>query len=336
MCYLKSLWLFLGTILRSFVDLLANIGRLWAQVCGLAKIICARAQLPNRVGKGATTRCVKISDLAFKRPDPMIYAQYWLMSQGLAVTWDNPDIELRLGGVKVSAHDLKPDTEYEIIARIWNGSTEAPVVELPVTFAFLSFGAGTIPHFIGQTSVNLGVKGGSNHPAAATMLWRTPQSPGHYCIQVLLTWIDDANPNNNLGQTNTDVVTAHSPALSTFLLRNRDTERRMFHFEADAYVIPELPACQTIPEPRRTPASLMTAPGTVAVIPAAHDRRTQSLPAGWRVEFNPATPVLAPEEEVSIKITITPPASFSGSQTINLHAFTTLGLVGGVTLIVEG
>src|SRR5438045_8332248 len=61
----------------------------------------ARERLPGRLSKTSTSRCVKVSDRAFKRPDPMIYDQYYLMSQGLAVTWDNPDMHIELGGVTV-------------------------------------------------------------------------------------------------------------------------------------------------------------------------------------------------------------------------------------------
>ena len=34
--------------------------------------------------------CVPINHPNFKRPDPLIYDQYYLMSLGLAVTWQNP------------------------------------------------------------------------------------------------------------------------------------------------------------------------------------------------------------------------------------------------------
>ena len=43
----------------------------------------------------------------YKRPDPMIYSQFYLLSKGLAVTWDNPDIQLFDGTTAVSSHDLK-------------------------------------------------------------------------------------------------------------------------------------------------------------------------------------------------------------------------------------
>ena len=73
----------------------------------------------------------------------MIYCQQYLMSQGLAVTWDNPDVHLELGGVPVNLHDLKPNTTYDVFARIWNNSLDAVVVNMPVEFSFLSFGIGT-------------------------------------------------------------------------------------------------------------------------------------------------------------------------------------------------
>ena len=145
------------------------------------------------------------------------------MSLGLAVTWDNPDIQLYENSAPVSSSQLKADTDYEIVARIWNNSTEAPVVNLPVHFTYMSFGVGTQSHGIGDTQVNLGVKGGSNHPAFAHMLWHTPAAAGHYCIRVNLDWNDDANPNNNLGQENTNVVQAHSPGSSTFRSATRPT-----------------------------------------------------------------------------------------------------------------
>lgn len=336
-CHLQALRLFLATVLRAFADLIGNLGRLWDLLCRLVAVECARARLPGRLGKGSPLRCVKISDPAYKRPDPMIYDQYWLMAQGLAVTWDNPDIELRRGGVAVPSHALEPDTEYQIVARIWNNSTEAPVMGLPVVLSYLSFGVGTVSHPIGQTSVDLGVKGGPGHPAFATVAWRTPPAPGHYCIQVAFAWLDDANPNNNLGQENASVVLAHSPAVSSFRLRNRDAERRRFRFEADGYAVPPVPPCSAV-QPRRTPAPprLMVAPGTIGAVPAAHDRRMQGLPGGWQVSFAPPAPVLAPEEEIEVVVTVTPPDGFRGRQPINVHAFTALGLAGGVTLSVEG
>ena len=36
----------------------------------------------------------RIPSTIYKRPDPLIYSQYYFMARGFAVTWDNPDISL--------------------------------------------------------------------------------------------------------------------------------------------------------------------------------------------------------------------------------------------------
>ncbi len=95
---------------------------------------CAKSRLPGRQGKASPQQCVTISDPAMKRPDPLIYDQYYLMALGFAVTWDNPDIWLEQGGVIVPSEKLKPKTTYDVFARIWNGSTEAVIAGLPVHF----------------------------------------------------------------------------------------------------------------------------------------------------------------------------------------------------------
>ncbi|HEY8671372.1 MAG TPA: hypothetical protein VIL63_11070, partial [Terriglobales bacterium] len=297
---------------------------------------CARQKLPGRLKKTAPQRCVKLSDPAYKRPDPMIYDQYYLMKQGIAVTWDNPDITLQQGGIPVPQHALQPNTVYDIVARIWNSSTEAPVVGLPVYFSYLSFGAGTQSHFINKTNVNLGVKGGPNQPAYGSVQWLTPATPGHYCLQVFLEWLDDANPNNNLGQSNTDVVAAHSPAGFTFQLRNGSTrQRQAYRFEVDAYTIPPLLPCNQqraalaeIPGPR-------TAPGTVLAVPPRHNRQNYPLPPDWTITFAPVHPVLAPDEEITIHATLVPPGGFHGRQPVNVHVFDANGMTGGVSVYID-
>jgi hypothetical protein len=65
---------------------------------------------------------------------------------------------------------------------------------------------GTVSTAIGTTFVNLGVKGGVNHPADARMPWKTPPVPGHYCLH----W-----------------------------------KARTYAFEVDTYRIPDPEACKT-------------------------------------------------------------------------------------------
>jgi hypothetical protein len=277
--------------------------------------------------------CIPIHHPAFKKPDPLIYDQYYLMSLGLAVSWQNPDIQILQAGIPVtSAYDLQPATKYTLIARIWNGSTSGVCSGMPVTFSYLSFGVGTTSHPIGVTAVNLGVMGSAHSPAFAKMDWVTPATPGHYCVQVSFVWPDDLNPSNNLGQENTQVVVALSPADFSFTLRNADAKQKEFRFEADMYQIPPQPPCSSqgkgrknAPPPRRVP------PATIA----RNSRAANPLPAGWLLSFNPANPVLAPGAEIEVLATVTPADTFHGTQPLNIHTFSGKSLVGGVTIMLH-
>jgi hypothetical protein len=137
----------------------------------LLRLICRDRQPPGTPN---------VPPWAYRQPDPLIYSQHYLQAQGLAVTWNNPDIHLEspaAPGTPVDAHDLRPDTDYLVIARIWNGSTTAPAVGLPVHVSFLEFGIGTTRHEVGQTAVDLAVKGAAGCPAFAAVGWHTPATP---------------------------------------------------------------------------------------------------------------------------------------------------------------
>src|SRR5512143_3939212 len=116
--------------------------RLVKALCRAIKTLCALLKLPHGQQLEDKDPC-KFKPPAYHRPDPCIYDQYYLMNLGLAVTWDNPDITIWLGGVQVPEQSLLPDTEYEIRATIWNNSYYAPIAGMQVNFAFLSFGAAT-------------------------------------------------------------------------------------------------------------------------------------------------------------------------------------------------
>ncbi|NJM74647.1 MAG: hypothetical protein HC852_01440 [Acaryochloridaceae cyanobacterium RU_4_10] len=209
-----------------------------------------RPKPPHSDTNATNTGCATVDHPSFHRPDPLIYSQQYLLSLGLAVTWDNPDISLFRNGVQVPEGELLPNTEYEIRATIWNNSYDAPIVSMPVDFSFMSFGVTTFTTPIGSTVVDLGVKGGSQHPAIASVPWITPPV-GHYCIIVEFKWADDANPNNNVGQNNTNVVTASSPATFTFTVRNQEEKERAYRIEADTYTLPERDDCSEIATDRR-------------------------------------------------------------------------------------
>ena len=278
----------------------------------------------GRDRKTSRARCVPIDREAFVRPDPLIYDQYYLSKLGLAVTWDNPDIQLWKSGMPVSSSLLEPDTDYTVVARVSNASFEAPVVQMPVHFSYLDFGMGGVSVPIGTTTLTIGVKGSASEPGLTSVTWHTPAQAGHYCLQVRLAPIDDANFGNNLGQENTNVGHASSPAVFTFALRNDTHRQHRYRFEVDAYTIPPREPC----DPNRD---------------TAEDRRRRlgkhaagqhPLPAGWSVVITPADPVLAPGQQIVEKAVVTPPSGWSGSRAINVNAYREGDLAGGVTLTV--
>lgn len=264
---------------------------------------------------------------AYRQPDPLIYSQQYLLARGLAVTWDNPDITVQLAaapGVPVDQHSLLPDTEYLVVARIWNSATTAPAPGLPVHVSYLEFGVGTVRHDIGSTTVDLSVKGGSACPAYGTVPWRTPSAPGHYCLQVLLEWDDDVEPGNNMGQSNTDVKSLNSPhATFTFPVRNDGRQRTAVRLRTDAYTIPELRPCGD--EEREPGAALRR-----------HELSAWAIPEGWAVSCEPDTVVLEPGDEEQVTVDITAPDGFLGRQAINIRAESGSQVLGGVTLYVDG
>jgi hypothetical protein len=291
-------------------------------------------------------QCGGISPDVYRRPDPMIYSQRYLHQQGLAVTWDNPDIQLYRDGVPVSSSSLDAGTQYEIRAQIWNNSTDAPAVGLGVDFFFHDFGIGPAPITIGSDTVTLPVKGAPGHPATARSMWTTPNTPGHYCIQVQLNWADDANPKNNLGQENTHVGATSSPAVFRFPARNQSTVRRALGLVADAYVIPEPIDCQDRPDKKTTdrkypelvlatafiPASERSADWTLARL--RHNPYAYPVPPEWSVELEPDVLDLDAGEARDVEVSVTPPDGFVGQKAINVNALHGTDLVGGVTLLV--
>lgn len=332
----------LAALLLGWLQALFTLARL---LSGRIANWSAQSRLPGRTARGSDSHCNPVRHPSYRKPDPLIYDQYFLMNLGMAVTWDNPDIELRRGGVTVSSSNVLPDTEYEIVARVWNGSTDAPVVQLPVYFSYLEFGIGMTSHAIDNglpTHVDLGVKGGMNCPAFATKRWRTPREPGHYCLQVFLDWLDDANPLNNLGQENLSIGVAHSPAQFTFMLRNDGAERRDFLFEVDAYRPPKPRPCHDVRTPtaadrRETvaqPAADRLFPVLDPTVRARHDPKAYPLGEGWLVTFDPPAPALDVGEARQIHVTVTPPAAFVGSRPVNVRALHGSTPAGGVTLVV--
>ena len=308
--------------------LLAIIGII-KRFCLLLKEFWKYKKLPHDLKNTTNTGCSTVDHPSFHKADPLIYSQKYLLSKGLAVTWNNPDIILLLNGVVADESNMVANTEYEIEATIWNNSFDAPVVGMPVRFGYLSFGAGTTLTPIGSTVVDIGVKGTATQPAHASMKWTTPPA-GHYCLQVDFTWDDDLNPNNNTGQNNLDVKEAHSPAVFHFDVRNNGRKPDDFHFETDCYSLPPQVECETTVDRTKTNAQKWEA------IKQRHRRENYPMPPGWTMVINPATVLLQPNEVRDIEVSIEPPTGFIGLQSFNINARGKSGRhAGGVTLTVS-
>jgi hypothetical protein len=271
----------------------------------------------------------------------LIYDQQYLQSLGLAVTWDNPDIHLERAdqpGVPVDSHKLEPGTKYIVIARIWNGSNYAPAIHMPVRFSYLEFGIGTVKHPIGETSADVPVRGANGCPAFASVVWKTPEQAGHYCIQAELNPLDDKgriedeNPDNNLGQHNTDVRQLNSPrAMFAATVRNATTWRQALRFEVDSYEIPRREPCDPREPPRAQDDGAHERDVRERHSPARHP-----VPEGWQVRVQPEGLSLEPDAQADLTVEVLAPADFKGRQAFNVNAYDRGVLTGGVTLYAEG
>lgn len=300
--------------------------------------ICRRILYRKRLKKLKQPEpCAVLPPDVYKRPDPMIYCQSYLLSQGLAVTYDNPDIQIYRAGASVPSSELLPDTDYTIAARIWNGSTEAPAVDLAVDFAFQSFGIGAELVGLGRTFVTLPVNGGVGHPALAEMAWHTPPTPGHYCLLVDLVWPDDANPANNRGQENTDVRPLNSPrAEFTLPVRNDRAARRSMVLEVDGYELIDPPSCDGRPAASEPKLSEAERRAHLAEARRRAGRGAFPVPAGWTVTVSPSSVDLGAGEAQDINVEVVAPDGFTGRKAFNVNALVGDTLAGGVTLLVEG
>ena len=323
-----------------------GLREIWRALCVVIHRLLRREhRLPRRRGDC----CIHLPPDVYKRPDPLIYAQYYLMKMGLAVTWDNPDIQLfefdpagpNQTGAAVPSSDLKPDHRYRVGVRVWNGSYDAPAANLPVHLFYLTFGVGGKANYLATAKVDLHVKGSPLHPSFAFFDWKTPAA-GHYCLLVALEWNDDANPENNVGQENVTVGALHSPAKFSFVLRNDASVRRQFVLEADAYRLPDPRPCDPDrdgPGPNREPPVTRRAESAARWERALREQNYGAfpVPTDWAVDIQPREVALAPNDERTIEISIEgkhPGAPVA--KAFNVHAFALDGgvrrLAGGVTL----
>jgi len=149
--------------------------------------------------------CIRLPFEVTRYPDPCIYNQFFLMANNQPVTWDNPNVEIFLGGNVQDTYNLAVDTTYQVRVGIENASPFFDALGTQVQVNMLTFGIGQpTPTPIHSFSVD--VPAATAFPGVQeTFDWTTPTTAGHYCIQVLIQHATDINPANNEGWNNTNV-----------------------------------------------------------------------------------------------------------------------------------
>lgn len=191
-----------------------------------------------------------------RRPDPCIYSQQYLQSQGIAVTWNNPDIWMAKastpGVIEPDSYHLEADTDYIVSVRCHNASTDLALgVKVRLLYRPWSFNSPdllpvqTTPS--GQEVVRFANIAGMSF-TVVQFNWHTPPvAPGtaeHFCLQAYLSHPMDINLENNMGQENTNVHSANPGHVAPgevvevdVPLFNNGKFAKRFGFRADAYAI---------------------------------------------------------------------------------------------------
>lgn len=192
-------------------------------------------------------RCGQVPEHVKRKPDPCLYSQFYLRAQGLSVTWDNPDIWITLpDSSPVDSGSLVADTDYIVHVRIHDASFD-PALATEVRCFYRPWSFNSPDRVPLETNPDGTEKVVLLHIApwsseVAQFKWHTPDvAAAHYCIQAECRHPDDKNPNNNLGQENTNVRKAEpgQTASAAALLVNRDQVPHAFRIEVDRYEIPE-------------------------------------------------------------------------------------------------
>jgi hypothetical protein len=191
-----------------------------------------------------------------RRPDPCIYSQTYLQSQGIAVTWNNPDIWMAKastpGVIEPDSYHLEADTDYIVSVRCHNASTDLALgVRVRLLFRPWSFNSPDLlpvqTNAIGQEVVRFANIAGMSF-TVVQFNWHTPPvAPGetqHFCLQAHLSHPMDINLENNMGQENTNVHSANPGHVAPgevvevdVPLFNNSKFAKRFGFKADAYAI---------------------------------------------------------------------------------------------------
>lgn len=319
--------------MNTFVGALGEVAAAFPR---LVRLVCRWLADLKRRGKREEQPlpCLPIPAGVWLRPDAYLYSQRYLMSLGLAVTWDNPDVTLLdMAGKVVGSHDLAPSTPYRVIARIHNRSPDAPAPKMPVVFRLISFGAGgPSKQTIGTVPVDLPVRAGPGEPAIAEIVWTTPPVPDHYCIEIEAVWADDAFPPDNVGQHNTVVRGAHPGERPRFHVPvfNRLREDMLeVVAHVDGYRLPERPLLRNEQEDHAALFERVKLANALERFPAD---------ANWQPTLSPAELRIEPGEkgEVVLDLVVPADAPLHAEKRFNVSIRRRDGsMLGGATVIVR-
>lgn len=202
--------------------------------------------------------CGRLPEAIIRRPDPCIYSQRLLQSQGLPVTWNNPDIWVARadnpGNIELDSYHLIEDTDYIVSVRVHNASTDPAIgVRVRLNYRPWSFNS---PDLVPLETDAIGnevfrfVDVAPMSSKIAQFNWHTPplepnQEKRHFCIQASLFHPMDINTSNNMGQENTNVYKSPNPGyvqpgqeiVIEVPLFNYAREVQNFRFEATVYEV---------------------------------------------------------------------------------------------------
>ena len=221
----------IGESLTIFFKVIKNI---FSHICKNWENIIELFKHKGKKEKGIPACCIKVPEDKRPRPDPFIYSQDWLTKRGLSVTWQNPDFTIfDMSGNEVASNKLKPKTKYRIEIVIHNSSPMA-ALDTNVSLTIHPFGIQT--GIIWGSSTNLLdiPPIGSN---ITEFFWDSPDQIGHICLRATIFHIDDANPMNNVGQHNTNIIEDGDKLF--FKISNFSKSNQQILLKFDTYSLPK-------------------------------------------------------------------------------------------------
>jgi hypothetical protein len=236
--------------------------------------------------------CPPLPEAVVRRPDPCLYSQSYLQAQGLPVTWNNPDIWLAPASdpnaVEPDSYHLEADTDYIVSVRVHNAATDLALgVQVRMLFRHWSINAPDFVPVQRDTSGNEVFRHVDVDPMGATVTqfhWRTPAVPPgeavrHYCLQARLWHPMDVNPDNNVGQENTNVYAANPGHVAPgeivrveIPLHNPTRVAQRFRFEPSLYEIDARPGHQLTLRTNRGFARMPLSARIANLVPTLHPK----------------------------------------------------------------